>query len=305
MLHISDLREGLPLFKCLSSDTRVAIMELLYEQGSLSMGDIAAELGITNGALTSHIKMLTNAGFVTVAFVTGKHGVQRMCSASGERILIDPTQISRNPNVYEAEIGVGQYIQYEAFPTCGLASAGKIIGEEDDPRYFASPERIDAQMLWLGHGFVEYLIPNYLEPGQKAIELQISLEIGSEAPGSCDDWPSDIRFLINGTSVGIWTSPGDFGRTRGIYNPEWWDRNWNQFGLFKLLSVSEEGTFIDSGKLSDVTLSDLNIQPNSGLRLRIAAPKDAVHAGGLSIYGRGFGNYDQGIKVRMHYTNDK
>lgn len=305
MIHISDLRSGYPVFKCLSSSTRISIMELLYEKGSLSMGDIAEELGITSGALTSHIKMLSDTGLITVEFMTGKHGIQRMCTAKGQRILVEPTQICRNINVYETEIGIGQYTQYEAFPTCGLASSEKLIGHEDDPRYFASPERVGAHILWLGHGFVEYLIPNFLEPDQEAIELQISFEISSEAPGSCDEWPSDISFYLNGTLLCTWTSPGDFGRTRGIYNPSWWDRNWNQHGLFKLLSISREGTFIDGGRRSDVTLADLDIQPDTTLRLRIAAHRDAQHAGGLTLYGRGFGNYDQGIRVRMQYRKSR
>ena len=33
----------------------------------------------------------------------------------------------------------------------------------------------------------------------------------------------------------------------------------------------------------------------------ISAPETAKHRGGLTIYGRSFGNYDQDIRVRMHY----
>lgn len=305
MIHISDLREGLPVFKCLSSAMRISIMELLFEKGALSMTEIAAELGITSGALTSHIKMLADTGFVSIDFLTGKHGIQRMCAAVPQRILVEPTHAGRNINVYETEIGVGQYIHFEAFPTCGLASAEGIIGHEDDPRYFASPERVSAQMLWMGHGFVEYLVPNYLEAGQQAVELQISFEVSSEAPGSCDDWPSDLNFYLNDVLLCTWQSPGDFGRSRGIYNPAWWDRNWNQYGLYKLLSISRDGTFIDGGKRSEVSLTDVNVQPDTTIRLRIEAPREAKNPGGLSIYGRGFGNYDQGIRVRMQYRVPK
>ena len=30
--------------------------------------------------------------------------------------------------------------------------------------------------------------------------------------------------------------------------------------------------------------------------------EDAVHVGGLTLFGNGFGNYGQGIKVRMRYS---
>ena len=302
MLHVVNLREGLPVFKTLASSTRVAILEMLYARGSMkNMTEIAESLHITSGALTPHIKMLADAGFLTVDFSSGKHGIQRVCNAAEQRVFIDPAQAARNINVYETEVGVGQYSNYEAFPTCGLATPEHVIGAEDDPRYFASPERVNAGILWLGHGFLEYLLPNFLKQNQQAIELQISMELASEAPGSSDDWPSDITFSLNGVALCTWTSPGDFGRVRGIYNPDWWDRNWNQYGLFKLLSVNQVGTFIDGGKRSDVTLDDINIQHVKNLVLRISAPKDTQNAGGLTLYGRHFGNYDQNIRVRMQY----
>lgn len=305
MLHIHALREGLPLFKALGSETRVSILEMLYAEGPMRMSDISQRLGLTSGALTPHVKMLADCGLINITIGTGKHGVQKICSASEDRILIDPVQTHRGANVYETEIGVGQYTAHEALPTCGLATPEHVIGVEDDPRFFASPDRVNSGIVWLGSGYLEYMLPNFLKPNQKLVEIQISLEISSEAPGFSEDWPSDISFYLNGVELCTWTSPADFGATRGIYTPKWWDRNWNQHGLFKLLSVSHSGTFIDGGKRSDVTLSDLPIENGVPLTLRIAAPKDARHAGGLTIYGRSFGNYEQDISVRMHYRESE
>lgn len=301
VLHIHDLREGLPLFKALGSDTRVTILEMLYEVGPMRMTDISERLGLTSGALTPHIKALHDVGLVTIAIGTGKHGVQKICSATEDRILIDPVQTHRNINVYETEIGVGQYTAHEVLPTCGLATPEHIIGTVDDPRFFASPDRINSGIIWLGSGYVEYMLPNFLKPNQKLVEIQISFEISSEAPGYSEDWPSDIDFYLNGVRLCQWTSPADFGASRGIYTPDWWDRNWNQHGLFKLLSINSSGTFIDGGKMSDVTLDDLQIEEGAPMILRFTASKEAQHAGGMTLYGRSFGNYDQDINVRMHY----
>lgn len=301
MLHVYDLREALPTFKCLSSPLRISILELLHQKGAMSMTALAQALDISAGALTPHIKILTECGFVSVGLSSGKHGVQRICSANECHILIDPAHATRNINVYESEISVGQYIGYEAYPTCGLATPEHVIGEEDDPRFFASPERVNAGILWMGQGFVEYLLPNFLQPDQQLIELQLSMELASEAPGFSEDWPSDIHFFLNGTPLCHWTSPADFGRMRGIYTPAWWDRNWNQHGLFKLLSIDNDGTYIDGGKRSNVSLRDLGIEHHSQLVLRIGVPRTARNMGGFTLYGRSFGNYDQGIKLRMHY----
>lgn len=301
MLYIHDLQEGVAIFKCLSSPLRVSIINLLLSEGPLSMTDISQKLEITGGALTPHIKQLVDNDFVTVSLESGKHGLTRICSVNEISIMINPTRINRQANVYESEIGVGQYTEYEAYPTCGLATTEKIIGKEDEPRFFTSPERMNAGIVWIGHGYFEYLLPNFLKPGQKVVELQISMELSSEAPGSSEDWPSDIYFHLNGVELCHWTSPADFGRMRGIYNPSWWERSWNQYGLFKLLSVDHSGTYIDGLKRSDVTLDDLNITHDMPLRYRIGVPKNAEHVGGMTIFGRSFGNYDQAIKFRMHY----
>ena len=130
------------------------------------------------------------------------------------------------------------------------------------------------------------------------------MEIASEAPGYREDWPSDIYFYINGVEVCCWTLPSDFGKNPGIYTPSWWDRNWNQYGQLKFLSVDSDGTYIDGIKRSEVTLEQLNITPDTTITFRFSAPDTAENVGGLTIYGRSFGNYDQDIKVRMHYEEE-
>ena len=304
MLHIHSLKDAMPLFKALGSSTRVAILELLYDRGSLPIMEIAEKLGITGGALTPQIKALEESGLISIAAVSGRHGVQKICSAIEDRILIDPIPLRRDINVYETEIGVGQYTAHEILPTCGLATPDHIVGTVDDPMYFASPDRVNCGIVWLGSGFLEYMLPNFLKPGQGLVEIQISLELGSESPGSCEDWPSDITFSLCGKALCTWTSPADFGAAKGIYTPDWWNRHWNQHGLFKLITINHSGTFVDGQKFSDVKLNDLAIVSGIPLTLRIAAPKDAKHAGGLTLYGRTFGNYQQDITVRMHYTQN-
>lgn len=304
MLHIHSLREAFPLLKALSSQTRIAILELLYESGPLPMTEISERLCITGGALTPHIKALADTGLISIAVGSGRHGAQKICSAIEDKILIDPAPVRRGISVYETEIGVGQYTAHEVYPTCGLATPDHIVGEVDDPRYFASPDRIHCGIVWLGSGYLEYMLPNFLKPCQSLVEIQISMELGSESPGSCEDWPSDITFTLNGIELCTWTSPADFGASKGIYTPAWWNRHWNQHGLYKLITVNHSGTFVDGLKLSEVALSSLPILDGTPLTLRISAPRDAKHAGGLTIYGRSFGNYDQGISVRMHYLED-
>ncbi|MDO5022786.1 MAG: helix-turn-helix domain-containing protein [Eubacteriales bacterium] len=89
MVHIQKLRDGYPIFKALGSDTRIAIVELLAKQGPMRMTAIADELGITGGAITTHVKLLQDAGVVAVESKKGKHGIQKICSAIDAEIKID------------------------------------------------------------------------------------------------------------------------------------------------------------------------------------------------------------------------
>lgn len=127
------------------------------------------------------------------------------------------------------------------------------------------------------------------------------MEICSEAPGVNSNWPSDITFYINGTKVGMWTSPGDFGKGRGIYTPKWWSKDVNQFGLLKVIKVNNSGTFIDGQKVSDINIENIDVTKKQWT-LRIAVEENSEHVGGLSLFGKGFGNYDQDIVVKVYFS---
>jgi len=300
MIHITNLEESLPVFKALSSDVRIQILNLLSEYKQLNMNDIAEKLKLSNGAITMHIRKLEECGIIKINTLTAKHGIQKICYLHEDKFIID---IGKQDiaNSYELEIGIGHYSSYEIQPTCGIATKDKLIGEVDNPSYFADPERINADILWFSKGSIEYRIPNYLKPSQEFSEIQISMEISSEAPGNCSLWPSDIYFSLNNIYLGSWTSPGDYADKKGILTPNWWFSNWNQYGLLKLLAINKFGTFIDGLKISDITLSDINLDYKSDLLLKLAIPEDAKHKGGLTIFGKNFGNYNQGIDIRIIY----
>ncbi|MDF2803736.1 MAG: transcriptional regulator [Anaerocolumna sp.] len=302
MLHIKTLDEGLDVFKALGSEIRISIIKLLLKNKGMNMNELASSLNITNGALTSHIKKLEDSGIITIVSESAGHGNQKKCMVHLDKILVEFDIEEHKKNIYETEIKIGHYSDYQIFPTCGLASKNQLIGEVDDARYFAHPSRIDSDILWFTRGYVEYIIPNFLPVSQKIDQITISAELSSEAPGVNDVWPSDINFFLNDICLGMWTSPGDFGDVKGIFTPDWWFPNWNQYGLLKLIVINYTGTFIDGLQISDVSLKDLNLDYKSTIKFRFAVPEDAEHVGGLTIFGRNFGNYNQDISVRIHYS---
>lgn len=302
MLHIKSLDEGLDIFKALGSEIRIDIIKLLLEKNGMNMNELAGKLNITNGALTSHIKKLEDCGLIVVSNESAGHGNQKKCSVRLDKILIELDAQEDFKNVYQTDLKVGHFSDYEVFPTCGLASNTTIIGEVDDTRYFAHPDRYNADILWFTRGHVEYVIPNFIPLGQKIDQITISLEIGSEAPGVNDVWPSDISFIINDTKVAVWTSPGDFGSMKGIFTPDWWYPNWNQYGMLKILVINRKGTFIDGLQVSDVSIKDFDFDFRSTIKLRLEVDENAEHVGGLTIFGKTFGNYNQDISVRINYS---
>lgn len=303
MMHITTLDDGLNLFKALGSGIRLEIIKILLENDSMNMNELAGRLGITNGALTGHIKKLEDCGIVTISMENRGHGNQKMCSVRLDAILIDlKGKKNEGKNVYRTQIRVGHYTDYEVCPTCGLASGTSIIGAVDDVRYFAHPDRYNADIVWFTKGYIEYIIPNFIPASQKIDQIMISAELGSEAPGVNDVWPSDIHFYLNGAFIGLWTSPGDFGDVPGLFSPDWWYPNWNQYGLLKLLVINHSGTYVDGLRISDVCIDDLKLNSHSTIKFRMAVPDGAEHAGGLTIFGRSFGNYNQDIDVQISYS---
>lgn len=304
MLHVKNLDEGLEIFKALGSELRINIIKLLQENHEMNMNELATSLGITNGALTSHIKKLEESGIIQVMTERGSHGNQKVCKVAVDKIVVDveSEENEEDQNIYNTEVKVGHYSDYDVYPTCGLATSQAIVGEVDDPRYFSHPDRINAGILWFTKGYIEYRIPNLLPSATKIDQITVSLEISSEAPGINNDWPSDISILLNDVKIGTWTSPGDYGDVQGIFTPDWWFPNWNQYGLLKMIVINKKGTFVDGLKISNVTINEFNLDYKSTVRFKFEIEEDAKNVGGITIFGSEFGNYNQDIKVRIAYS---
>lgn len=302
MIRITNLENGLDLFKALGSDVRVRILEILQNDDHQNMNSLAEELGITNGALTAHIRKLEECGLIRITSKSTGHGNQKIASLAENRILIEFTEKTPEEHIFKTSIPVGHYSACDVYPTCGLATSEHLIGNVDDQRYFFHRDRFQAQILWFTRGYIEYIIPNFIPYGQKIDELSFSMELSSEAPGFNENWPSDITFSLNGVDIATWTSPGDFGQVRGLLNPDWWFDDWNQYGLLKMLQINQKGTFIDGVKQSDVSISSFHLTDRSKITLRLSVREDAQHVGGLTLYGKSFGNYDQDINVRISYN---
>jgi predicted transcriptional regulator len=297
-----DPEERLDVLKALASEVRVGILKLLHEAGPLNINDIAARLEQPQSTVSSNIQTLVEAGLVRTETQKARKGNQKICHS-----LFDEVMVMFKDDLGGAEAGgievampIGLYTSCEVSAPCGLCSVDGIVGLLDVPDTFLEPDRMKAGLIWFTRGYVEYQFPNNARLAQLPVSsLEFSFEVSSEVPGTSADWPSDITISINGQEVGTWTSPGDFGDKRGVFTPAWWKLKGSQYGMLKAFRVTRAGTYVDGMKISPVSLKDLDIDTHHSIRLRIAVNADARHPGGINIFGRGFGNYDQDIVLRI------
>lgn len=288
--------------KALSSQIRLDILYYIFNHKGVSLNDLSNIFKVSRSSITQHIKILIEADLIEIKHISGKKEARKICYPKEDKFIISLNNQHNLNDIYETEIPIGQYIKYHVTPTCGIATTEKLIGFVDNPRYFDDPNRMNASILWFNTGFIEYRLPNYLEDMQIPTEIQLVMEIASEAPGVAENWPSDISFYFNDIYLGYYTSNGDFGEIEhGIYTPKWWENNWNQYGYLVLLSINSRGTFVDGSKISDVTIDKLDINSNKELLFKMAVLDDAKHKGGFTLFGKNFGNYNQDIKFRVFY----
>ncbi len=289
------------VLKALDSLNRIRILWLLADKVA-SVSEVATALDLPTSTAALHVETLEAAGLIHTELEPASRGLQKVCTRMYDQILIDlPVTEQPYDQAIEISMPVGAYVDCQVTPTCGLLSENGPIGLLDDPASFYEPDHVGAQLLWLTQGYVEYRFPNRLPSGAVPDALDLSMEVCSEAPLYNLDWPSDITVWINGTEIGTWTSPSDFGGERGRLTPEWWTPRNTQFGLLKLWSVNSHESKVDGIRVSGVTVAQLKLKESPFISVRIGVKPDAEHVGGLNLFGRNFGNYPQDLVLRIVY----
>lgn len=303
---ILDSSRDSKVLKALGAEVRIRILELLQNQ-ELNVTEISRKLGVPQSTATTSILILEEAGLIDSHSANGVKGGQKICTARYKELLVTfpPQNPPNENNTIEVEMPVGLFTSYNVNAPCGLCNRDGIIGYLDVPGTFFSPDRIKAALVWFGKGFVEYKFPNnalYLEKGTLK-RLALSMEMCSEVPGTNKEWLSDISVWINEKEIGFWTSPGDFGDRRGKFTPSFWKLEGSQYGILTTWEVTEEGTFLDGTQVSNVNLKALNIMKHHSIKVRIGIAEIAHHIGGVNIFGKGFGDYDQDIILKLYVDN--
>lgn len=287
----------------MSSELRLNILALL-ENDTLSCLEISRTLKHPMSTISTNVKVLEEAGLIITELIPAKNGSKKQCALVYNDIFINivsSIEVPVNTKVYTKEIPVGSYFDAKAKPSCGYVWKDSDDSRFDDPNYFLEPERHKAQLIWLREGYLEYRIPINFKSMQKITGISFTMEICSEAPGFNNIWKSDITIWINGTEIGTWTCPGDFGDRKGLLTPPWWGIGSTQYGTLTTWQVDKTGCMMNGSLLSEVTADKLRLDEKDFVTMRIGIKDDAVHIGGLNIFGRKFGDYENDIKMKIFY----
>jgi predicted transcriptional regulator len=304
-IYVAEGDEIADVARALDSELRRKILALL-DGRRLNINQIADELGIPQSTCAVNVQTLERAKLIRTEQVAASKGSQKVCSLRFDEVVL-PLRggpALQDERMITIEMPIGLYTDFKASAPCGLLSDTAIIGYFDLADSFLSPKRASAGLIWFTRGYLEYRFPKeFTVEAGKIASLTVSAEVCSEFPGYNNNWPSEITVWINDVEIGTWVSPGDMGGEYGRLTPSWWDLKNTQFGFLKSWKVTREGSYIDGVRSGDAVVDDLAIAEMDFFKVRIGVKEDAEYQGGLNVFGRSFGNYEQEILFKIELEN--
>lgn len=291
------------LGRALSLPLRIELLQELNNK-PMSLTDIAKRFNIHASSASVHLKILQDASLIFVQNSTIKKGIKYYSYPLEKNIIIHMRNefgIGNELKPYVKNIAIGDYVNAQFGDTCGFASEKEMLNDGIRNLAFAE-NRKNAQILWTSDGFVEYAFPNLYAVNKQIGQVEINLEICSEARGYNEDYISDISFFINDKRLCVFQCPGDYGKRYGKYTPSWWYNESTKYGLFTTITITEKDVLLNGKTVSNSTnLKDLKLDEGFATRFKIAIEKDAVHKGGFNLFGEKFGDYNIPIVFSAYY----
>ena len=308
--NLDDIHSLRMIAHALSSETRLAILKIL-QSGSKSIGELSEALQIPMSTISTSVSILAEANLIITENKPQERGMLKLCSPSLSQVIFHlssdmSAETSETNKSLTMSMPVGCYTDAQSItPTCGLSSQYSIIGEKDAPLSFYHPDRFSAQRVWFHSGFLEYRFSFVYMNNITFKWLEISFETCSEAPMYRDPWKSDISVFVNGKELGIFESPCDCGGVRGALTPSWNSILSTQYGFLKTWRLDESGTYLDGIRINDLSISDITFSDLPYISIKIGVSENAVHVGGINLFGDKFGNYEQPLVLKLGYQLDK
>lgn len=288
----------------LSSSYRIKILKLLTKR-SYSLQELAGILDLAISTISFHVKILKEANLVKALPAPSKKGNEKNISLNTEMLVFafSTDQSSHNRTKF-LEIPIGAFSAYNITPPCAICTKNEIVNPFDDSLIFDSTLRFESELLSFTKGWIEYSIVSDIIQSRQVNNLTFTLELCSECPNYNNNWKSDITFWINNIEIATYRSMGDYGGRRGKFTPQWWENTSTQYGMLVNISINQKGIFLNGKQINDITLNDLNLSSNKDLKFRIGIKDSAHYIGGINLFGKHFGDYNQAINLTIDYIDN-
>lgn len=297
----SDHESIAKIARALSVDVRLKILKYLLNR-SVSLSEISKNLNIPISSVSRHIDILEDAGLVVISYQPGLKGHTKFCAQAvlDVKISLIANKLDSKLKSIITEMPVGMYSDCKVSAPCGMVGKEANLGQFDDTQIFYSPLRAQAECLWFKSGYVTYMFSSPQKDYETRQRISFSLEVCSDTIYYNNNWPSDITVKINGFEILTFTSPGNFGGKRGRLTPEYWPITSSQFGQLKKISVDKNGVYLDNVFIhKHITFDDLHLFDKDSISFTIGVKDDAEHCGGISIFGKNFGDFGQAIIMKI------
>lgn len=130
LLDYSDKQKMLVVAKAIANEARINILELLNER-SLSVNEIAEQLALPTSTAALNVRILENAGLLFTESQPGIRGSMkvssRVCDRVVFRLLFDQMHENKEHSIV-LSMPIGNFVNCEIHPTCGLVSEKSAIG---------------------------------------------------------------------------------------------------------------------------------------------------------------------------------
>ena len=292
------------LGRALSSPIRIEMLRLLNGKAR-HLSEISEIMGLQISSTAFHLKVLEDAGIITVENSTKRKGSIKFFSYGIHKkisVFFRKETINLKKLPVTLHLKIGDFIDASLDESCGIASETKAL-MENSPKKIFSPERTNAQLIWCKNsGYLTYAIPNDFSM-EDLNSVSFSMELCSETNGYNSDFPSDITFWINGVEICTWISPGDFGDHYGKFTPPWWFPESTKYGILTTVSVKQDGVYLNEQLINKkIDIDSLSLSKGNRITFTVGVKPNAKHKGGFNIFGENFGEYNQGIIFSATYN---
>ncbi len=304
LAHTDDTATIAKICHALSSEFRLNVLRQIRMQPQTVL-ELAKRNYVAKSTMVFHVDILLDAGLIIIEYIQGSRGPIRKCFPKLNRMNMDlhafPPHTESKKITYT--MGVGMFIDASCYaPDCSFCTQEKAYRAPGGKLY--ARERYEASLFWTLSGYVVYAFPNDFSH-KHLTEITISLEICSETYYYDENYKSDITFWINGFELCTYTCPGDFGKRRGMLNPEWWPDTSTQHGELKVLKINDQGVFLDEELVNPrIRITDLALDQGDRMLFKLGNKDNAQYPGGFNLFGRGFGDYDQDIVLTATVLDD-